>query len=44
MNFLDGMEEEQVDKVKELGDYITRVKRVLGDGLGVHILDRELRG
>ncbi len=33
--------EEQVRDIKELGDLITRMRRV-GDGLGVHIIDKEL--
>ena len=36
-NFLD----EQVEGIKELGDLITKMKRA-GDGLGVHIIDKEM--
>jgi len=36
-NFL----EEQVHAIKELSDYVTRIKRV-GKGLGEHIFDKEL--
>ncbi len=36
-NFL----EEQVEAIKEFGDLITRMRRA-GEGLGVHIIDREL--
>lgn len=32
---------EQVEGIKELGDLITKMKRA-GDGLGVHIIDKEL--
>merc|ERR1711872_618886 len=34
---------EQVDGIKQLGDLITKVKRV-GDGLGIHVIDKELQG
>ena len=33
---------EQVEAEKEIGDLITKLKG-LGDGLGVHILDKELQ-
>jgi len=36
-NYLD----EQVEGIKEIGDFITKIKRA-GDGLGTHILDKEL--
>jgi ferritin heavy chain len=36
-NFLD----EQVEGIKELGDLITKMKRA-GDGLGLHIIDKEM--
>ena len=32
---------EQVDGIKEIGDMITKMKRA-GDGLGLHILDKEI--
>lgn len=35
--------QEQVDAMKEIGDYLTNLKRV-GEGLGVYIFDRELSG
>jgi len=38
-NFL----EEQVEAIKEIGDLITKMKRA-GDGLGLHIIDKELLG
>ena len=31
----------QVEGIKEIGDFITKSKRA-GDGLGTHILDKEL--
>merc|ERR1711893_524336 len=31
---------EQVDGIKEIGDMITKIKRA-GDGLGLHIIDKE---
>ena len=34
--------EEQVEAVKELGDLVTRMRRA-GDGLGVHLIDKELQ-
>lgn len=34
---------EQVEAEKELGDLITKMKRA-GDGLGLHIIDKELQG
>ena len=33
---------EQVEAEKELGDLITKMKRA-GDGLGVHIIDKEMQ-
>lgn len=33
--------QEQVDSMKEISDYVTNLKRV-GEGLGVHIFDRQL--
>jgi len=36
-NYLD----EQVEGIKEIGDMVTKLKRV-GDGLGIHIMDKEL--
>lgn len=32
---------EQVEGIKELGDWVTKLKRA-GDGIGVHILDKEI--
>merc|ERR1711909_153064 len=32
---------EQVEGIKELGDLITKIKRA-GDGLGLHIMDKEM--
>merc|ERR1712098_277904 len=32
---------EQVEGIKELGDMITKIKRA-GDGLGLHIMDKEI--
>ena len=32
---------EQVEGIKELGDLITKIKRA-GDGLGLHIMDKEI--
>merc|ERR1712105_462938 len=32
---------EQVDGIKSIGDWITKIKRA-GDGLGVHIMDKEI--
>ncbi len=37
-NFLN----EQVDAIKELSDLVTKMKRA-GDGLGVHIIDKEMK-
>ena len=34
---------EQVEHEKEIGDLITKIKRVGTDGLGLHILDKELQ-
>merc|ERR1712002_21384 len=34
---------EQVEAIKEIGDLVTNMKRV-GDGLGLHIIDKELLG
>lgn len=34
---------EQVEAIKELGDWVTRIKRV-GPGLGEHIVDKEIGG
>merc|ERR1711921_46091 len=34
---------EQVEAIKEIGDLVTKMKRV-GDGLGLHIIDKELLG
>ena len=31
----------QVEAIKHLGDLVTKMKRA-GDGLGVHIIDKEL--
>merc|ERR1712212_1197682 len=33
---------EQVDGIKEIGDMITKIKRA-GDGLGLHIIDKEMQ-
>lgn len=45
-NLLDFLEteylKEQVDSINELANHITKLKRV-GDGLGVHIFDQELK-
>ena len=35
--------EEQVDAIKEIGDYISNLKRV-GTGLGEYIFDKETLG
>lgn len=35
--------DEQVHAIKELGDLVSRMKRA-GDGLGVHLIDKELMG
>lgn len=32
---------EQVESIKEIGDYVTQLTRV-GDGLGVYLFDKEL--
>ena len=32
---------EQVDGIKEIGDLVTKIKRA-GDGLGLHIIDKEI--
>jgi len=32
---------EQVEGIKEIGDLITKIKRA-GDGLGLHIMDKEI--
>ena len=32
---------EQVDGIKEIGDWITKMKRA-GDGLGLHTIDNEI--
>ena len=32
----------QVDAIKEYSDMVTKLKRA-GDGLGIHILDKELQ-
>ena len=41
-DFLEGtFLKEQVEAIKHLGDLITKMKRA-GDGLGVHIIDKEL--
>lgn len=34
---------EQVEAIKELGDWVTKIKRV-GTGLGEHIVDKEIAG
>lgn len=34
--------EEQVESIKKLGDLITKMKRA-GDGLGLHMIDKELQ-
>jgi len=34
--------EEQVEAIKKLGDLITKMKRA-GEGLGVHVIDKELK-
>ena len=33
--------DEQVQAIKELSDWITKIKRA-GDGLGIHIVDKEI--
>ena len=41
-DFLEGnFLKEQVEAIKHLGDLVTKMKRA-GDGLGVHIIDKEL--
>jgi ferritin heavy chain len=41
-DFLEGtFLKEQVEAIKHLGDLITKMKRV-GDGVGLHIIDKEL--
>merc|ERR1711922_1128 len=43
-DFLEGeFLKEQVEAIKEIGDLITRMKRA-GDGLGLHLVDKELLG
>merc|ERR1711892_309097 len=43
-DFLEGTYlEEQVEAIKEIADLITKMKRA-GDGLGLHIIDKELQG
>ena len=32
---------EQVDGIKEIGDLVTKMKRA-GDGLGLHVIDKEI--
>lgn len=32
---------EQVDGIKEIGDLVTKIKRA-GEGLGLHIIDKEI--
>ncbi len=34
--------QEQVESIKKLGDLVTKMKRA-GDGLGLHIIDKELQ-
>jgi len=34
---------EQVEAEKEVGDMVTKIKRVGSDGLGIHIIDKELQ-
>jgi len=34
---------EQVEVEKEVGDLITKVKRVGSEGIGLHIIDKELQ-
>ena len=42
-DFLEGeFLKEQVEAIKEIGDLITKMKRA-GDGLGLHIIDKELQ-
>jgi len=42
-DFLEGNYlQEQVDAIKEYSDMVTKLKRA-GDGLGIHILDKELQ-
>ena len=33
---------EQVEAEKEIGDFITKIKQAGTDGLGIHIIDKEL--
>ena len=41
-DFLEGnFLKEQVEAIKHLGDLVTKMKRA-GEGLGVHIIDKEL--
>merc|ERR1719411_2075712 len=43
-DFLEGeFLKEQVEAVKEIADLVTKMKRA-GDGLGLHIIDKELQG
>merc|ERR1711955_116685 len=43
-DFLEGNYlEEQVEAIKEIADLVTKMKRA-GDGLGLHIIDKELQG
>jgi len=43
-DFLEGEYlKEQVEAIKEIGDLVTKMKRA-GDGLGLHIIDKELQG
>merc|ERR1712226_1468077 len=42
-DFLEGTYlNEQVEAIKEIGDLITKMRRA-GDGLGLHIIDKELQ-
>lgn len=42
-DFLDQFLEEQVESIKEIGEYVTKLKRV-GPGLGEYLFDKETLG
>ena len=42
-DFVDDFLEEQVTGIKAIGEMITKMKRA-GDGLGLHIIDKEMMG
>lgn len=43
MDFIEEFLEEQVTSIKELGEYVTNLKRV-GSGLGEYMFDKETLG